>query len=178
MYVCVCMSKCVSEPCAQSTAICPDILRCSAAPGESPPRTRSSSCKRSRGDRCTYSSTTSLQHAKKTSTHSSTCTCTCISACVCVCTCLPDEDDMVTHSPFLEPPLALLSAQFWNSTSVLSLHLQTYTQIHLMNSPSWCPGLNEPVSGFSRMQPVAVSLLLPAACNLWIWDICWRLLWH
>lgn len=66
----VCVSVQVSEPCVQSTAISPDILRCSAAPWESPPQTQSFSCKRSRGDRCTSSPTTFLQHARKTSTHS------------------------------------------------------------------------------------------------------------
>lgn len=38
---------------------------------------------------------------------------------------LPDDEDMVTHILSLLGPKALASAQFWNSTSVLSLHLQT-----------------------------------------------------
>lgn len=46
-------------------------------------------------------------------------------ACFCMCMCLPDEEDMVTHIPFFLGLLPLPSAQFWNSTSVLSLHLQT-----------------------------------------------------
>lgn len=65
-----CMSESVSEPCVQSTASSLDILRCSAAPWGSPPQTRSSSCTRNRGDRCTYSSTTSLQHTTNSSTSS------------------------------------------------------------------------------------------------------------
>lgn len=142
--VCMCMSKFVSEPCVQSTAISPDSLRCSAAPWESPPLTQSFSCKRSRGDRCTYSSTTSLQTKVTTSTHSSMCKYTVYASVrVSACARLPVEDDMVTHSLFfLGSPLALPSAQFWNSTSVLSLHLQTNTHIHLMNSPRWNPALN------------------------------------
>lgn len=41
----------------------------------------------------------------------------------CLCKSSPVEDDMVTHNPFfLVLPLTL--AQFWNSRSVLSLHLQ------------------------------------------------------
>ncbi len=112
--VCVCMSKCVSEPCVQSTAILPGILQCSAAPWESPPQTQFFSCRRSRGDRCIYSSTTSLQHTRKISTHH--CMCKYTSAhgiSVCSSMCLPDEEDMVTHNPFLlGPPLAPPSAQF------------------------------------------------------------------
>lgn len=38
---------------------------------------------------------------------------------------LPDDEDMVTHILSLLGPKALASAQFWNSTSVVSLHLQT-----------------------------------------------------
>lgn len=59
----VCMSISVSEPCVQSTAISPGIVRYSGVLGESPGQTRSFSCKHIRGVHYTYSSTTSLQHA-------------------------------------------------------------------------------------------------------------------
>lgn len=44
---------------------------------------------------------------------SSMCKLTCTSVCFCMYMCLPDEEDMVTHIPFLlGPPLVLLSSQF------------------------------------------------------------------
>lgn len=114
----------MSQPCVQSTAIFLDILRCSAAPWESPPQTQSFSCKCNCGDRCTYSSTTSLQQIRRISKSSGMREYTCISLCFWMC--VPVEEDMVTHRPFfLRSSPARCSAQFWNSTSVLSLHLRT-----------------------------------------------------
>lgn len=88
--------------------------------------------------------------------HSSMCNHTCISVCFYMCMCLPDEEDMVTHNLFLGPIIAVPSAQFWNSTSVLSLQLQINTQTHLTNVPSWCPLLNKPVRRFSWTQLMLV----------------------